>query len=281
MGSENPPVQPVRRQRRPFKVCKIALGQLRVPQALVTQREFRRAHGDRLAAELDLDKLGMLILNHRDGHFWVLDGQHRLYALKKFGFAETDVIDCEVYENLSDAEMAEIFLGRDNRRRISVFDKFFVACTAGRKRENDIRRMVESNDLHIGRTRTSNTVGAVGSLGKVYDRSGEIVLGQTLRVLRDGYAGDPAAFSPELIQGIGLVFNRYNGRTNERWMATSLAGVRHGHRGLTQRARSLHEKTGTSLDQCVAAAVVEIYNKGIAKLRERLTDWWKGNGEDS
>jgi hypothetical protein len=252
---------------------------MRVPQALVTQREFRPAHGDRLAAELDLDKLGLMILNHRDSHFWVVDGQHRLYALLKFGFTSTDRFDCEVYEDLTDAQMAEMFLGRDTRRAISIFDKFHVACTAGRKRENDIRRMVEANGLRVGRTRTDNTIGAVGALGRVYDRSGDTVLGQTLRALRDGYAGDPAAFSPELIQGTGLVFNRYNGRTNERHMITTLAGIKHGHRGLIQRARALHEKTGSSLDQCVAAAIVEAYNKGMAKFRDRLTDWWKGNGE--
>jgi hypothetical protein len=245
----------------------------------VTQREFRQAHGDKLAAELDLDKLGFLILNHRDGQYWVLDGQHRLYALKKFGFEDECTIDCEVYEGLSDAQMAEMFLGRDNRRRISTYDKFFVSCTADRKRENDIRRMVESNGLRIGRVRETNTIGAVASLGKVYDRSGDVVLGQTLRALRDGYAGDPAAFSPELIQGVGLIFNRYNGRTDEKHLVSQLSRVAHGHRGLSQRARSLREKTGTSLDQCVAAAIVEMYNRGIVKLKDKLTDWWKGNGE--
>lgn len=273
-------VAQVRRQRHPSKIYAIALGQMRVPQALVTQREFRQAHADRLAANLDLDKLGLLIVNHRDGHYWLLDGQHRHAALKSFGFSDGDKVDCEVYENLTDAEMAEIFLGRDSRRPISQFDKFHVACTAGRRRENDIRRMVESNSLRIGRDkRVEGTIAAVSALGKVYDRSGDTVLGQTLRALRDGYASDPAAFSSELIQGVGLVFNRYNGRTNERTMIASLAGMRHGHRGLIQRARQIQDKTGSDLRQCVAAAVVEIYNRGLTKPKERLTDWWKGNGE--
>ena len=263
--------------RRSFKIYQVALGQMRVPQALVTQREFRRAHGDRLAAELDLDKIGFPILNHRDGIYWVLDGQHRLYALKKW-FTDTDKIDCEVYEDLSDAEMAEMFLGRDNRRRIGSFDKFHVACTAGRKRENDIRRMVESNGLRVGRTKEEKTIGAVAALGAVYDRSGEVVLGQTLRALRDGFGGDSAAFSPEMIQGLGLLFNRYNGRTNEKVLVARLAQNPHGVRGIVQRAQALRQRTGTQLVQCVAAAVVEMYNRGAARTRDRLTDWWKGNG---
>lgn len=267
-------------QRRSYKIYPVALGQMRVPQALVVQREFRRAHGDKLAAELDLDKLGFLILNHRDGNYWVLDGQHRLYALKKW-FDETDKIDCEVYEGLSDAEMAEMFLGRDNRRRIGSFDKFHVACTAGRKRENDIRRMVEANGLRVGRTKEDKTIGAVSALGTVYDRSGEIVLGQTLRTLRDGFAGDSAAFSPELIQGLGLVFNRYNGRTNEKALVARLTTTPHGVRGIVQRAQALRQRTGTQLVQCVAAAIVELYNRGAGRTKDHLTDWWKGNGAES
>src|SRR3990167_2099442 len=91
--------------RRPSKIRPVPLGVMRIPPALVTQREFRQAHGDRIAAELDLNKLGYPIINHRDGIYWVLDGQHRIYALKQNGF-EKDQLDCEVYEDLTDAERA-------------------------------------------------------------------------------------------------------------------------------------------------------------------------------
>src|SRR5262245_28992785 len=124
--------------RRPSKIRPVPIAQMRIPPALVTQRQFRKAHGDRIAAELDLNKIGYPIINHRDGIYWVLDGQHRIYALKENGF-DKDVLDCEVYDGLSDAEMADIFLGRDARKPISPFDKFHVACTAGRDRETGIR----------------------------------------------------------------------------------------------------------------------------------------------
>src|ERR1051325_3976125 len=98
--------------RKPSKIRPVPLGMMRIPPALVCQREFRKAHGDRIAKELDLNKLGYPIINHRDGIYWVVDGQHRIYALKENDFSDKDVLDCEVYEDLSDAEMAEIFLRR-------------------------------------------------------------------------------------------------------------------------------------------------------------------------
>lgn len=249
---------------------------MRVPPALVTQREFRKAHGDRIASELDLDKLGYPIINHRDGIYWVCDGQHRLYALKSNGFDGKDVLDCEVYENLSDAEMAEIFLGRDDRRAIGLYDKFHVACTAGRQRENDIRRIVEANGCKLGRTVEENTIGAIAALGKVYDRSGVVVVGQVVRALKNSYAGDPLAFRPEMIQGVGLIFNRYNGKTNEKELAACLAAAHGGVRGVLRRAESQRDRTGNQKAQCVAATVVDIYNKGKGpRAGDRLPAWWK------
>lgn len=265
--------------RKPSKVRPVPIDKMRIPPALVTQREFRRAHGDAIAADLDLNKLGYPVINHRDGHYWVLDGQHRIYALKQNGF-EKDVLDCEVYDDLTDAEMADIFLGRGRAKMISPYDKFHVSCTAGYQRENDIRRAVEANGLKIGRTKDEKVIGAVGALSNIYDRAGgahagEVVVGQVIRTLNNAYAGDPVAFSRAVIDGLGLIFNRYNGRTNEKDLTARLAATTHGVRGLVRRAESLQERTGNLKAQCVAATVVDIYNKGVGpRAKDRLPSWW-------
>lgn len=261
--------------RRPSKIRPVPIGMMRVPPALVTQREFRQAHADRIAAELDLNKLGFPIINYRDGIYWVLDGQHRLAALKQFGFGEKDTLDCEVFEDLSDADMADIFLGRDARKPIPIYDKFHVACTAGRKRENDIRRAVESNGQKIARNAVDG-ISAVGALGHVYDRSGDVVLGQVVRAINLGFSGDPIAFDRAIIEGLGLIFNRYNGKTNERELGRRLSDLRQGPRELLRKAEAIRMRTGNDKKHCVAAAIVDIYNKGRAPVaKDRLPSWWK------
>lgn len=254
---------------------------MRIPPALLTQREFRQAHGDKICAELDLNKLGFIVINYRDGIYWVLDGQHRVYAMLKFGFAASDPVECEVYENLTDQEAAEIFLGRDSRKAIGLYDKFFVAVTAGRRREMDTIRAIESSGLKVGRTKEENTIGAIGACLKVYDRSGEIVLGQSVRALKNAFGGDPAGFAPEMIQGVGHLFNRYNGRTNEHDLAQRLSAVPRGVRGILQRAELQRAKTGAHRDVCVAATIVEVYNKGLVSKQKRLPSWWKDEPESA
>lgn len=263
--------------RKPSKIRPVPIAQMRIPPALVVQREFRKAHADKIIAEFDFDKFGFPVVNFRDGVYWVFDGQHRVHALKQLGFdGPKDTIDCEVFDGLSDQEMADMFLGRSNVRNISPYDKFHIACTAGRKRETDVRRTVESNGIKIGRTKDENTVGAIGALCKVYDQSGPTVLGQVARTLKNAFAGDPSAFTPELIQGVGLVFNRYNGRTHEKELASRLAATPYGVRGLLRRVETQRERTGNQKAQCVAATIVDIYNKGLGpRSQDRLPPWWK------
>jgi uncharacterized iron-regulated protein len=103
-----------------------------------------------------------------------------------------------------------------------------------------------------------------------------VVLGQVVRTIKNAYAGDPTAFDGSVIEGLGLVFNRYNGRTNEKDLALRLSATQHGVRGLLRRAESQRERTGNQKSQCVAASVVDIYNKGVGpRAGSRLPSWWK------
>jgi hypothetical protein len=95
-----------------------------------------------------------------------------------------------------------------------------------------------------------------------------------LRALRDSYGGDPNAFTSDLIVGVGLVFNRFNGRADERNLVTKLSQV--PIRDVGQRVESECDRNGQSKLQNIAATVVDIYNRG-RKGKERLPDWWKGS----
>lgn len=238
----------------------------------VVQRRYSKAQSEAYAADFDFNKLGLPILNHRDGHFWIVDGQHRIAALLLLGFGEC-TWECEVYENLTDAEMAEIFLGRDDRRRIDNFTKFMVSCTANRNRETEVRRVVESNQLKISRQKGEGCVGAVTSLLKIFDAYGSVVLGQVLRTIRDSFAADASAFDGLLIEGLGHYYNRFNGKPNERSLIERLSQFQHGVRGILMRAEAMKEKNGNQKTQCVAAVCVDIFNKG--RTQGRLPSWWK------
>jgi hypothetical protein len=258
--------------KRSSKVFQVPIAKMRTPSEMVVQRKFRKAHGDHISKNLDLNKLGIPVMNHRDGVFWILDGQHRIYAMRENGF-EGYAMDCEVYENLTDAEMAHVFLGRDDRKAIDVFSKFHIACTAGHVEEMDIRRCVETQGLKISKNRGVDCVCCVSALRRVYDRDGVTVLGRALRTIRKAFGGDPYAFDANMIDGLSMVFNRFEGQAKEVEMGDRLSSFTHGVSGILRRAESVRMRTGNQKAQCVAAVAVEIYNK--SGRGPKLPEWWK------
>lgn len=265
---------------RSSKIHLVPIAMIRPAPVHVTQRPFRAHRGRFLAANLDLNKLGLPVVNHKDGIFWALDGQHRIYALKENGFGD-DSVECEVYEDLPDDQCAAIFLGRNNTLSVAPFDKFKIACTANDPKACAIQRAVESQGAKVSQSGDENCVSAVSSLGKVYDAAGgghigEVVVGQTVRAIKNAFAGDSAAFDQYLIQGLGLVFIRHNGHTNEKDLADRIGSTSQGVRGILRRAEAQRLRTGNGKAQCVAATVVDIYNKGTGpRGAKRLPPWWK------
>ena len=252
----------------------IRIEALRVPSPGVAQRQFSQSHGDALAKDFDPAKFGYPVVSRVDGVDWLIDGQHRVYAIQKAGFAKgTDSVDCEVYEALSQERMADLFLGRNRARVVTAFERFLVAVTAGYPREKAIMAIVRGAQLEIGHQQALRTVHSVGALIRVYERDGPEVLRRVLCILRDAYAGAPGAFGRVVVDGFGLVVARY-ADLDDAVLVGALAKDRHGVHDLLRRAEEYRERLGRLLPQCLAAAVVDVYNRG-ARRKARLTKWWR------
>ena len=261
------------REQQP-QIEKIRIDTLRVPPVGQAQRPFREAKGDRIAAEFDINNFGFPVVCRVDGTNWVVDGQHRLYAIQKCGYAKaSDLLPCEVYEGLSMTEMARMFLGRNRSTPVTPFERFGVAVTAGYPTETAITEIVESTGLKIGHPKVPGQVYSVGALRRVYDRHGPAVLERVMRVLCDAYQGAPAGLGRTLIDGVGLVVATYGGLT-DKLLVEALGNDPHGVHALKRRAEEYRERLGRPVPECVAAAAVDIYNRHVGKKR-CLVKWWK------
>lgn len=263
-----------RRKARVSHLRWIAIAELRVnPRA---QREFRAGKAAQIAADLDLEALGYPVINRRDGHWYIVDGQHRVAALKMIGWGDQQ-IQCDCLEDLTEAEEAELFLRRDARTAISVFDKFRISITAERDIETDIDRVVRAQGLVVSRSKNvPGAVSAVGTLRKVYITAGAPTLGRTLRIIRDAF-GDAGLEAP-VIHGVGLLCQRYNGTLDDAQAITKLNNMHGGVGGLLGKAEKIRMSTGNQKPQCVAAAVVEVINAGRGG--SKLPSWWTADPSD-
>ncbi len=245
----------------------IPIEQMRVSE--LAQRDINQARVDKIAVNFDPEQIGTPTVNFRGGHYYIIDGQHRIAALKEMGWGDQQV-QCWVYEGLTEAEEAERFLKLSDTLAIDGFAKFRVGITAGRPDECDIDRIVRAAGLVVTKDELPGAISAVGTLRRVYARSGPGVLARTLRIVRDSY-GD-AGLRAEVIDGIGMLCARYNGELEEPKAIERLGGIHGGVNGLTGAAELLRRKTGRQKNHCVAAAAVDIINRG--KGGKKLPNWW-------
>lgn len=253
----------------------IALGEMHVSP--YSQRvKLNQARVNYIAAHLDLEQIGTPTVNHRDGRYYLIDGWHRTEALKQFGFADDDKVQCWTYEGLTEAEEAERFLKLSDTLPIDAMSKFRRGVDAGRVVECDIDRIVRAQQLRVTGDRIEGGVRAVGTLRKVYERDGAKALSRALAVIRDAY-GTPG-FEAAVIDGIGQMCGRYDGALDDEKAVAQLGNLHGGVKGLLQNAERTRLDTGYPKGHCVAAAAVTVINRGKGK---KLPAWWRAENDDN
>jgi hypothetical protein len=236
----------------------------------LAQRDLNRQRVDHLAANFDPEQIGSPTVNARDGEYYIIDGQHRIAAMKAVGWGDQSV-QCWTYDGLSEQEEADAFLKINDTLSVSALDRFRSGVSAGRDVECDIDRIVRALGLCVSRDKVAGAIAAVGTLQRVYKRSGPFTLSRALRIIRDAY-GDAGLEGP-VVDGMGMLCQRYNGELDEDALVKRLSEAHGGVGGLMNKAEVTRKTTGRSRAECVASAAVDIINRGRGG--KKLADWWK------
>ncbi len=238
----------------------------------LAQRERKQYRVDKIVAEWDPNKIGVPTVNHRDGFYYLVDGQHRVDAMKQMGM-EGKQVQCTVYENLTEAQEAAMFLQLNDILTVGVMDKYRVGVVAGVDDAVAIDKIVRSLGLKIALDQTGGSIKAVGTLRKAYEKFGGTVLKRTLRLINDTY-GD-AGFQAAVIDGLSQMVGRYGDKIDDAYFVERLGSYRGGVNGLLNNGEQLRRQTGNAKGSCVAGAAVRVYNSGKHTGIKNLTDWWK------
>lgn len=264
--------KPSKKMERTARLRWVPLIQIKVNP--LAQRVLQQARVDKLATEFDPEQFGSPTVNERDEAYFVIDGQHRIEAYKEWlgeGSWEDQQIHCWAYDGLSEEEEAEVFLKLNDTLAVKAMAKFRVGVQAGRTDECEVDRVVRAQGLRVSTDRSDGAVSAVGTLMRLYHRSDSATLGRTLRIIRDAY-GDPG-LEAIVIDGLGLLCDRYNGDIEDTQLVKRLASTMGGVGGLLGRAEKLRKETGSPKAHCVAAAAIDICNAGRGG--KKLSTWWR------
>jgi len=254
----------------PCSIASVPLSKMRVSDN--AQRDLRNGRVNFLLGEFDIDMFGLPVGNWREGHFYIVDGQHRIEALKLWlgeGW-EKQKVDCRAYNGMTEQQEADMFDRLNNALATRALDRFCIRVTAKRPVECAINNAVKAEGLKVSRTPGEGRVQAVAALARVFKMSDADTLRRTLRIVSQSF-GDPGLTSP-VIDGVGLFCKRYNGAVDDKQVINKLQTLRGGVGAIITEANSARKSMGQSLPQCVAAAVVAHMNRGRGGAR--LPAWW-------
>lgn len=229
------------------------------------QRDLDESRVNAMSGDFDESRIGVPVLSLRkDGSFVVLDGQHRLEAMRRASLLDTKVL-CEVHNGLSVAEEAALFLKLNNGRKpVRVFDKYKARLVAKEPVSIEFTRIASGLGLRIGAAPGKNTVCAIQSVESVHKRNKNLEI--TLSILKKWGAGESAVFDGELIKDVSrFLVDHEDVDVNE--LAAKLARIDPGH--VLRRIKALFEVLNRNRAVAANSVFREIYNHRRPK-KDRL-----------
>ncbi len=256
-----------------------------IPADLLTvdprvQREANPVRVRRMADGWDDNMVGVLVVSQRTSHlpvpagsaamadeFIVLDGQTRLEAFRLVcndDRVTSAPLLSQVYEGLTLAEEAQIFLKHNDRRAVTPLDRFRIAVTAGEEWAMDISDMAARKGWFAKGTQTgpnARRFAAVGSLEKLYLLDEGASLQRVFDVIDAAWQNPAGAVCPETVNGLGMIFFRHGAEIDGRALTHKLAkvGFNRFMSGVADRRRV---SPGTSVAKAASDWVLDLYNAG-------------------
>jgi hypothetical protein len=166
-----------------YESREIEVGKLKIrPQY---QRPLDEARVNRIADSFDDKLAGTIDVAFADGNYWVVDGQHRLAAMRQKGIRTCRAL---IHYGLTLQDEAHLFARLNSERRaVTPRDLYRAELIGGIERSVKVRDIVEKHDFRIALS-TGHRGREIAAVGHLWDLLALGVLDQTLAVIREAWS---------------------------------------------------------------------------------------------
>lgn len=235
------------------------------------QREVRPGWVKHIVDNFDPYLLDPLDVSRRvDGSHYVMDGQHRLLALREMGY-DDQFVDCLVFDGLTVQQESRRFNTQDNRKQLTALERFRSRLIEGQSAELTVNEVVRDCGFRIdfARHNRSGSIRCVGSLLQARKVGGATHLRNLLMAVRDAYGAEVAP-DALMVDGISMFLRHYEGQYDMARLIDALKSV--APEQLAREAKSYQGATRSSAKASYATVLAkDYYNKGLRK--NRLPDF--------
>lgn len=228
------------------------------------QREFNERHSQKIAASFDPDLFDDLVvtLPNGDGIYHVVDGQHRMSAIRSL-YGEEEKVPCRIVTAQDPARAAAIFDKINTGRRLPTgIEKFRVRVTAGSETEVAINKVVTWLGCRIEVGDGSNSIRATAALINVHNAFGLEVLKEALVTIRTTWKDDKGALEGPIIEGFGALVGEHRGHLDFKRLREKTASTYTPGRLLGQ-AKADKETLGGRISDGVRRVLIRNYDQGL------------------
>ncbi len=245
----------------------------------VYQRSLNARNIAAIARNFNEARLGVLVVSERpNGFFAVLDGQHRLAAMRQLGIQSAN---CIVLEGMSLQEEAEFFRRQsENKQNLRVKDLFNAGIYAGDVQCMEIQKLLDKYSFRIGGSGQAKTVNALDALNSIVKLYGYEVLEYTLAVIDATWPTDRTVMRREMLAPLAefghcfrdkVTVSRFATRMMSKMPADLCRDMKNRNRGGSTPSMAFNKQV--RFTSC--SVLVDAYNKGLGSTSQnRLRFSW-------
>lgn len=224
---------------------------------------------EEMVANFDWNQVQPLDVSKRDGRYYVVDGQHRLFSIrKKYGINTEWYVPCNIIENLTEDEEIDLFVKLATKRRKVSYMEVFKGKYADGKGEKDIVTMfniVNKNGLIID-WKENKKVGRIVAIKAMYGIYKEIPehFEEYIKLLHKTWNGDIKSLQVPILKGLCEFMKRYGNEYDSKTFIKKLN--KYSPDDIIREAKAnKYSKT----EIVCGMAILDKYNKGL-KVQNRL-----------
>ena len=226
------------------------------------QRPVEVRDVNRLLREWDGRLMEPLVVSVRDGRFYLIDGQHRVVALRMMNKGGDVIVPCKVYRDLTYEMEADLCFRLDKaRKKLSLAQSTMMLIESGTDAEiNEIVRLIEDGGFLWTLDKEfpgDYEIRACRAVISAYRMLGREAFDEMLSIMYQAWDGEPSSLKGNFISGMALFMKTYGPELENSMDDRALSAI--DPEDVIHQGRQDRTTRGTALRY--ARAILKQYNR--------------------